>query len=94
MHNFYEGPICMSPERVKQPKHPAQKPVRLLKHLIGIASHPGDLVLDPFMGVGSTGVAALELGRRFTGIELDPDYYAAAQRRLTATAECCKEHGP
>jgi len=93
MHNFYEGPICMGPERVKQPKHPAQKPVRLLKHLIGIASHPGDLVLDPFMGVGSTGVAALELGRRFTGMELDPDFFAAAQRRLAATAESCKEPG-
>ena len=91
MHNFYEGPICMGPERVKTPKHPAQKPVRLLKHLIGIASCPGDLVLDPFMGVGSTGVAALELGRRFTGMELDPDYFTAAQERLTAVADRGKE---
>jgi site-specific DNA-methyltransferase (adenine-specific)/modification methylase len=93
MHNFYEGPICMGPERVKAPKHPAQKPVRLLKHLIGIASCPGGLVLDPFMGVGSTGVAALELGRRFTGMELDLDYFAAAQERLTATADRSKEQG-
>lgn len=93
MHNFFEGPICMSPERVKVPKHPAQKPVRLLKHLIGIASNPGSLVLDPFMGVGSTGVAALELGRRFTGMELDPDYFAAAQARLAAAADRCKEQG-
>jgi len=93
MHNFYEGPICMGPERVKAPKHPAQKPVRLLKHLIGIASCPGDLVLDPFMGVGSTGVAALELGRRFTGMELNSDYFAAAQERLTAAADRGKEQG-
>ena len=92
MHNFYEGPICMGPERSKAPKHPAQKPVKLLKHLIGIASAPGDLVLDPFLGVGSTGVAALELGRRFAGMELDPVYFAAAQQRL-ATASCSKEHG-
>jgi len=92
MHNFYEGPICMAPERIKVPKHPAQKPVRLLKHLIGIASDPGGLVLDPFMGVGSTGVAALELGRRFTGMEIDPDYFAAASERLTAAADRSKEH--
>jgi len=93
MHNFYEGPICMSPERVKDPKHPAQKPVKLLKHLIGIASQPGDLVLDPFMGVGSTGVAALELNRRFIGMELDPDYFAAAQARLTSAINRRKEQG-
>jgi site-specific DNA-methyltransferase (adenine-specific)/modification methylase len=93
MHNFYEGPICMSPERVKAPKHPAQKPVRLLRHLIGIASNPGDLVLDPFMGVGSTGVAAMELGRRFVGMELDPAYFAAARTRLDNTTDCRKEQG-
>ena len=91
MHNFFEGPICMGPERTKMPKHPAQKPVKLLKHLVGIASSPGDLVLDPFMGVGSTGVAALELGRRFTGMELDHDYFAAAKGRLAAAADRCKE---
>ena len=91
MHNFFEGPICMVPERTKVPKHPAQKPVKLLKHLVSIASSPDDLVLDPFMGVGSTGIAALELGRRFTGMELDPDYFAAAKGRLAAAADCCKE---
>jgi site-specific DNA-methyltransferase (adenine-specific)/modification methylase len=82
MHNFLEAPICMGPERLKAPKHPAQKPVRLLKHLIGIASSPDGLVLDPFMGVGSTGVAALQLERRFIGMERDPGYFAAAEQRL------------
>jgi len=86
MHNFFEAPICMSPERLKEPKHPTQKPVRLLKHLVGIASNPGDLVLDPFMGVGSTGVAAIESGRRFVGMELDPSYFDAARRRLDSAA--------
>lgn len=90
MHNFLEGPICMGPERLKTPKHPAQKPVRLLKHLIGIASSPDGLVLDPFMGVGSTGLAALELERRFIGMELDPGYFVAAEQRLAAF--CTKEH--
>ena len=82
MHNFYESPICMSPERLREPKHPTQKPVGLLKHLIGIASNPGDLVFDPFMGVGSTGVAARMLDRRFLGMELDENYFDAAVRRL------------
>ncbi|MRJ02225.1 MAG: site-specific DNA-methyltransferase [Epsilonproteobacteria bacterium] len=85
MHNFFESPICMGKERVKDPKHPTQKPVKLLKHLIKIASNGGDLVLDPFMGVGSTGVAALELGRRFIGMEIDPAYFEAARKRLEQT---------
>lgn len=82
MHNFFESPICMRPERLSNPKHPAQKPVNLLKHIISIASNPGDWVFDPFMGVGSTGVAALQLGRRFVGCEIDKNYYDAAKQRL------------
>lgn len=92
MHNFFEGPVCMAPERLRSPRHPAQKPVKLLKHLIGIASNTGDVILDPFMGVGSTGAAALQLGRRFTGMELNPDYFAAARDRLSTVANRCKEH--
>ena len=82
MHNFFENPICMKPERLSNPKHPTQKPVKLLKHLINIATNPNDLILDPFMGVGSTGVAALELERKFIGIEIEKEYYDAAQKRL------------
>jgi DNA modification methylase len=57
-----------------------------LRRLIELASGPGDVVLDPFMGVGSTGVAALELGRRFVGIELEEAYVAAARRRIDIVA--------
>jgi len=85
MHNFIEGPICMGAERLKQPKHPTQKPVAVLRRLVELASSPGDLVLDPFMGVGSTGVAALQLGRRFYGIEGDEAYCRAAEQRLRTT---------
>jgi DNA modification methylase len=56
----------------------------VLRQLIEWGSRPGDVVLDPFMGVGSTGVAAGELGRRFVGIEIEPDYFAAASRRIDA----------
>jgi DNA modification methylase len=82
MHNFIEAPICAGRERVKDPVHPTQKPLRVLRQLIEWGSREGDLVLDPFMGVGSTGVAAAELGRRFIGIEREADYVAAARRRL------------
>ena len=82
MHNFIESSICMGEERVKNPNHPTQKPLRVLKHIVKIASKPDDLVFDPFMGVGSTGVAALELKRRFLGVEIDRQYFKAANRRL------------
>ncbi len=59
MHNFIESPICMGRERLKDPAHPTQKPLRVLRHLLKLATRPGDVVFDPFMGVGSTGVAAL-----------------------------------
>ncbi len=84
MHNFIEAPICMGRERVKEPHHPTQKPVRVLEHLITIASNAGDVIFDPFMGVGSTGVAALKLGRRFIGMEIDEPYFKAAKQRLRA----------
>lgn len=84
MHNFIETPICMGTERIKNPMHPTQKPVKVLKHIIKIASNPGDLVFDPFMGVGSTGVAALEMDRRFLGIEIDENYFKSAEKRLAS----------
>lgn len=82
MHNFIQSPICMGPERVKNPFHPTQKPLKVLEHVIRIASKPDDMIFDPFMGVGSVGVAALRLGRRFGGIEIDEKYFKAAERRL------------
>ena len=82
MHNFLETPICTRPERLKDPKHPTQKPVKLLEHIIKIASNENDTVFDPFMGVASTGVAALNLNRKFVGIELDENYFAASENRL------------
>ena len=82
MHNFIESPICMGRERMKNPRHPTQKPVKVLSRLIAIASNKGDVVLDPFMGVGSTGEAALTQGRNFIGFELQKDYFEAAKTRL------------
>lgn len=85
MHNFIESPICMRPERLSIPKHPTQKPISILKKMIQIASNENDIVFDPFMGVGSTGVAALALNRRFIGVELNESYFNAAKQRIEAT---------
>lgn len=62
--------------------HPTQKPVDLLRYLIRLYSRPGDLILDNCMGSGSTGVAALAEGRRFIGIEKEPEYFAICQDRI------------
>ena len=64
--------------------HPTQKAVSILEPLITALSQPGDIVLDPFAGSGTTGVASARLQRRFIGIELDPDYHRTAQERVGA----------
>ncbi|MBN6710806.1 site-specific DNA-methyltransferase [Haemophilus haemoglobinophilus] len=82
MHNFFESPICSGKERLRNPKHPTQKPLKILEHIIKIASNENSLVFDPFMGVGSVGEAALRLRRRFVGIEIEEQYYKAAENRI------------
>lgn len=82
MHNFIENPICMGKERLKNPKHPTQKPVAILEKIIKIASNEKDTVLDLFMGVGSTGVASAKLNRNFIGVEIDKEYFYAAKKRI------------
>ena len=62
--------------------HPTQKPVALIKDLVLASTNPGDVVLDPFFGSGTTGVAADSLGRRWLGIEQDPRYVKMAEQRL------------
>lgn len=64
--------------------HPSQKPTALMAYLVNTYTNPGDLILDPFAGSGTTGVAALRGGRRFVGSELSPEYHAVALKRLEA----------
>ena len=64
-------------------KHPTQKPLELIRRCLRASTNTGDLVLDPFAGSGSTGVAALELGRRFIGIEIDPEFIDVSVKRLS-----------
>jgi modification methylase len=81
-------PICSGPERLKddggRKAHPTQKPEALLARILLATTHPGDLVVDPFFGTGTTGAVAKKLGRRFIGIERDEDYARAARERVAA----------
>ena len=74
---------CKSP-RGKERTHPTEKPVDLLRHLVRITTPPGGLVIDPFGGTGSTGVASALEGRRFAGSELSGAYCQTARARLKA----------
>lgn len=67
--------------------HETQKPLPLMLELVELFTDPGDIVLDPFCGSGTTGVACLRLGRRFIGIEKDAKYAAVAQERLLAESQ-------
>ena len=81
MRSLFESPLVSGKERMG---HPTQKSIALMKNIIKIHTNPGQTILDPFMGSGSTGVAATELNRRFIGIELDADYYKIASRRINS----------
>lgn len=86
-YNWWEGhhpgyivsPICMGKERTS---HPTQKPLDVVEDLVKWWSFEGDTVLDPFMGVGTTGVAAVKHGRKFVGIELEEKWYEISRGRI------------
>jgi len=93
--NIYDGgrfPLSVLPifydqerqdsSRSDKTRHPTQKPLDLISWLIKTYSNEGDTVLDPFMGSGTTGVACASLGRNFTGIEINPEYFDISLRRI------------
>ena len=70
--------------------HPTEKPLKLIKHFVELHSKKGDIVLDPFMGSGTTAVACIELERRFIGFELSSEYCAMANKRIKPYLEQVK----
>ena len=88
MRSDWLFPICTGGERLKDEKgrkvHPTQKPEALLARIMMASSKPGDVVLDPFFGTGTTGAVARRLGRHFVGIEREDDYIDAARKRIDA----------
>ena len=81
LHDFYETSVTPQSERLHG-KHPTQKPLELMDFFVNTLSNPNDLLLDPFMGSGSSGVSAIRNGRRFTGIELNDRYFKMATERI------------
>ena len=88
MRSDWLFPLCTGAERLKdeadEKLHPTQKPEALLYRILTATTRPGDVVLDPFFGTGTTGAVARRLGRRFLGIERDSRYAAGALKRLAS----------
>jgi modification methylase len=88
-------PVCTGAERLKDTDghkaHPTQKPEALLHRVLLATTRPGDTVLDPFFGTGTTGAVAKRLGRHFIGIERDRDYIAVARERIAAVEPAPEE---
>jgi len=88
MRSDWMIPLCGGPERLRDPSgrkaHPTQKPEALLHRALLATTHPGDVVLDPFFGTGTTGAVAKRLRRRWIGLERDPAYAQLAERRIRA----------
>ncbi len=91
MRSCWNLPICNGGERIKgedgKKIHPTQKPESLLYRVIMASTKPGDVILDPFFGTGTTGAVAKKLGRGFIGIEKDKTYVKYAQERIDAVKE-------
>jgi modification methylase len=87
MRSDWTLPLCTGEERLKgddgNKLHPTQKPEALLYRVLLAATKPGDVVLDPFFGTGTTGAAAKRLGRKYIGLEQDPTYIAGAKERIS-----------
>lgn len=86
VHDFIETSLTPSNER-KHGKHPTQKPVKLMEHFIETLTDEGNVILDPFMGSGSAGVAAKKLNRDFIGIELSEEYYKISKSRIEEVSQ-------
>jgi modification methylase len=88
MRSDWTLPICSGGERLKdeagEKAHTTQKPEALLHRVIVASTKPGDIVLDPFFGSGTTGAVARRLGRHFIGLERDPNYARLARKRIAA----------
>ncbi len=85
-HGVWTVTINSDPDAMRT-GHPTQKPLALMEKLVRLFTDPGETILDPFAGSGTTGVAAIRMGRKFIGWERDPKYHAIAMKRLTAARE-------
>lgn len=82
INNLGTSTLLEFPNIIGKKKHPTEKPVELLKVLIENSTTPGNIVFDPFMGCGSTGIAAISTERSFIGFEIDDKYFEIAKQRI------------
>ena len=80
--NGKRDPNVLEFKKTRNELHPTQKPVDMTEYMIGKFSDEGDVILDPFMGSGTTGIACLNTNRRFIGMELEEDYFNIAKERI------------
>ena len=93
INNMSLGNCFAIPNIIGTKNHPTEKPVQLMRIFVDNSSNPGDLVLDPFMGTGSTGVACKDLDRNFIGIEIDPQFYDIAEERIKGVVKSFNPEG-
>ena len=86
IYNHVWDGFLRGPEQGQKRVHPTQKPIALMAWILEKYTNPGDLILDPFCGSGTTGVACVQTGRRFIGIELDAGYADIARARIEKAA--------
>ena len=79
--HIWSGAIRASEKNIER-VHPTQKPIALMRYLIERYTNPNEIIFDPFMGSGTTGVAAVQLNRKFIGCEINPHYFAIAEKRI------------
>lgn len=79
LRSIYTAPVVGGAERTE---HPTQKSLKIMQEIIAVHTNENEVILDPFMGSGTTGVAATNIGRKFIGIELSPKYYQIALERF------------
>lgn len=86
LRDVWEFPLCQGPQRIKgesgRAAHPTQKPLDLIRRLVEMASRPGDVILDPFIGAGTTAVAAISLNRKIIGIDTKKEYIKITNDRI------------
>lgn len=81
---FPTSVLTFATDKQKSALHPTQKPVMLLEYLVKTYTNPGEVILDNCMGSGGTGVACVNTGRKFIGMELDPGYFTISENRIAA----------
>jgi DNA modification methylase len=81
IHDFFETSLTTQSEK-KHGKHPTQKPIKLINKLVSLLSNKNDIVVDPFMGSGTTGVSCKKLKRKFIGIDKNKEYVEIAKKRI------------